>query len=680
MGGHDLLVGQRLSDTYGIVRQLAHGGMGAIYEAVHLRLGGKRYAIKVLTSRHASDPDSVARFRREARVTAGLCNEHIVEVHDFNVDGELAYLVMELLVGEDLAARLKRAKPFSTDATTRILAQVVTALDAAHRARIVHRDLKPQNIFLCARDGRDDYVKVLDFGISKLLDSSTMLTGENALLGTPYYMAPEQALGKSQDIDGRADVFALGAILWELLTGRVAFGAPTLSAALYKVCQVDPPDVHMVRPDLPPAVSMVLRRALAKDLAGRTPDVVTLGREFAAALQGVAPDSVPPPAPGGMTTLAEVLGHAAPDTVASSPAAPAPRLALPTSLEGGAGARPASGSPSHGAGALSAAANMVFPAQAASAALPAWMPSWPATYGTAHLDPAVATPMATGSVHVPARRSRRRAIIALAAVCVTAVGAVTGAVLGVLGRSSNDTGASAGQVTAVAPPPQPPPAPASQPSDEVAIFFEVEPAGAEVALRVDGVLVTDRHMRRSGARTPLVVTAAAAGYMPFRAEFIPDRDQVVKVSLRPSPAVAASSAPPRRAPARASTTRTEPHPRPPRASTSAGAGSSAPSPEPASPAREPPSGTAPPASRTHYVPSPSVTGQVPPDAGVASSPERGASAPPDAGAPKGPDVAPAAPPQPGARPSPQAPAPATPPPATTPAKPPPKTGTIFDNP
>jgi serine/threonine-protein kinase len=665
--------------------------MGTIYEAVHLRLGGKRYAIKLLASRYASNPDALARFRREALVTSGLRNEHIVEVHDFNVDGDLAYLVMELLVGEDLAARLERAKSLSIDAVTRILAQVVTALDAAHRARIIHRDLKPQNIFLCTRDGRDDYVKILDFGISKLLDSSTVLTGEHALLGTPYYMAPEQALGKSQDIDGRADVFALGAILWELLTGRVAFGAPTLESALYKVCQVDPPDVHMVRPDLPPAISMVLRRALAKDPAGRTPDVVTLGREFAAALQRVAPDSVPPPAPGGMTSLAEVMGWASPNTVASLPAAPAPRVGLPMSREAGAGARPASGSPNHDTGPSPAAANHVYSAHVASAAPPASMPSWSVADELAHPDPGAAYPMATGSIHAPghapghapahapARRSRRRAILALAAVCATAGGVVTGAVLG--GRAGSSSSARVGEMTAAAPPSRPPPAPASQRSDEVEVVFEVEPAGAQVALRVDGVLITDRRVHRTRSRTPLVVTAEAAGFLPFRADPVPDQDQTVMVNLRPSPAVAATVAPSRRAPAPASTTRTETHPPPSRATPPethpppsratppethpppsratppethpppsratppAGAGSSVPTPGTASPTPEPPAPTASPASRPRYVPSPSVTRRVPPDAGVA-------------------------PQQPGA---PAAPAP-------TPAKPPQKTGTIFDNP
>jgi eukaryotic-like serine/threonine-protein kinase len=681
---HGSLVGRQLSDTYRIVRQLAHGGMGAIYEAVHLRLGGKRYAIKVLASRYASNPDAVARFRREALVTSGLHNEHIVEVHDFNIDGGLAYLVMELLVGEDLAARLKRARALSIDATAHILAQVVAALDAAHRARIVHRDLKPQNIFLCTRDGRDDYVKVLDFGISKLLDSSTMLTGEHALLGTPYYMAPEQALGKSEELDGRADVFALGAILWELLTGWLAFAAPTLSAALYKVCQVDPPDVHAVRPDLPPAVSMVLRRALAKDPAGRTPDVVTLGREFAAALQGVAPDCVPPPAPGGTRTLAEVLGTS-PDTVASFPAVPVGRIVPPTALEAGGRLRAASGSPNHGAAlspaaaapAATAAANPVPPVQVASAALPAWMPSWPTGDRPAPPDAGLAPAMAIGSVFVPTRRSRGRTTLALAVAGIAATLMGAGIVLAFHARSSS----GAGEATVAAspsPPPAPAPPPAPPPADEVTIVFAVEPEGAEVVLRIDGVVITDRRVRHARSGTPLVVTAEAAGYLAFRADPVPDRDQIVPVTLRPSPAVTAKGAPPRHAPAPVGRAHTEPHPRPSRA-TAAGAGSSAPKSDAAPQSREPPPPTVPPDSRPRYVPS-SVTGHAPPGPGASSSPERAASAPADGGASKGSAAGSAAPPQPGAQPSPQVPAPAAPPPANAPPQPPPKTGTIFDNP
>ncbi len=657
--------------------------MGAIYEAVHLRLGGKRYAIKVLASQYASNPDAVARFRREALVTSGLRNEHIVEVHDFNIDGGLAYLVMELLDGEDLASRIKRTGSLPVDATARILTQVVAALDAAHRTRIVHRDLKPQNIFLCTRDGRDDYVKILDFGISKLLDSSTMLTGEHALLGTPFYMAPEQALGKTQDIDGRTDVFALGAILWELLTGRMAFAAPTLSSALYKVCQVDPPDVHMVRPDLPPAVSMVLRCALAKDPGDRTPDVVTLGREFAAALHGVAPGRVPSPALGGIRTLAEVMGQVSPDTIASSPAGPAPRIVPPTALEAGGRPRPAFGAPDHDAvpppiaPPLLAPADWVSarpslaPAHVASAALPAWMPSWPPQDQPAPPDPGLASRIATGSVDVPVPRSRRRAVLALALASTASAMMVIGAVLVVRARSSNDAGA--GETPVVAPPPQPP-APAAQPS-EVEIVFDVEPAGAEVVLRIDGAVITDRRLRHTRSGTPLVVTAEAAGYLAFRAETVPDRDQIVPVTLRPSPAVTAKGAPPRHAPAPVRRAHTEPHPQPSRA-TSAGAGSSPPKSDAASPSHEPPTPTVSPESRPRYVPS-SVIGHAPPGPGASSSPERAASTPADGGASIGSAAGSAA--QPGAQPSPQVPAPATPPPAKAPPQPPPKTGTIFDN-
>src|SRR5215468_8614101 len=273
--------------------------MGAIYEATHSRLYGKRYAIKVLAPQFAENPELLARFRREAEIASQLGHENIVEVHDFNLAEGRAYMVMELLDGEDLAARLKSRGPMTLEQTQHILEQVASGLEAAHRAHVVHRDLKPQNVFLCRRGGRDDYVKVLDFGVSKVLDSSSVVTRENVLVGTPFYMSPEQAEGRVKDIDSRTDVFALGAIAWEMLTGRMALGAPTFSVAIYKVCFVDPPDVHLVRPDVPPAVSMVLRRALAKERSLRTGTVAELAGELGAALHGVVPESVPPPAPDG---------------------------------------------------------------------------------------------------------------------------------------------------------------------------------------------------------------------------------------------------------------------------------------------------------------------------------------------------------------------------------------------
>jgi serine/threonine-protein kinase len=299
----DRFVGKLLAGTYHVERLIGKGGMGAIYEATHARLQGNRYAIKVLAPQFTDEPELLVRFRREAEIASQLGHDNIVAVHDFNVSDGQAYMVMELLEGEDLAARLRTRGGLSVDEVKRIVDQVSSALDSAHRAQIVHRDLKPQNIFLCRRAGHHDHVKVLDFGVSKVLDSSSVVTRDHALVGTPFYMSPEQADGRVKEIDARTDVFALGAIIWEMLTGRMAFAAPTLSVALYKVCSVDPPDVHLLRNDVPPALSLVLRRALAKDRHQRTPSAVQVAAELAASFHGIVPAGLPPPAAGGQVSI-----------------------------------------------------------------------------------------------------------------------------------------------------------------------------------------------------------------------------------------------------------------------------------------------------------------------------------------------------------------------------------------
>ncbi|HKE16710.1 MAG TPA: protein kinase [Kofleriaceae bacterium] len=336
------LVGRTLADTYQLVRIIGKGATGVIFEARHVRLHGKRYAVKVLAAQVADDPELLARFRREAEIASQLGSENIVEVHDFNVADGRAFMVMELLEGEDLAGRIKARGALPVAEVMRIVGQVTSALDAAHRAQIVHRDLKPSNIFMCRRTGRDDDAKVLDFGLSKVLDSVSIMTRDYTLIGTPAYMAPEQAEGRIGDIDPRADVFALGAIIWEMLTGQMAFGASSFSAALYKVLCVDPPEVHLVRSELPPAVSMVLRRALAKDRFARTPSAIDVARELEAGLRGVMPAGVPPPAPHGVDSIRDMVSLtevAAPrpagappfatTSAALSPGAP-PRVTLPS--------------------------------------------------------------------------------------------------------------------------------------------------------------------------------------------------------------------------------------------------------------------------------------------------------------------------------------------------------------
>src|SRR5262245_1693853 len=200
------LVGRVLNGTYRIVRPLARGGMGAIYAAEHARLPGKRYAVKMLHPALATDEEVFQRFQREAEIASQLGHEHIVDVLDFQVtlEGE-AFMVMEYLAGEDLAARIARGALPLRDVVP-IVTQVASALGAAHAAGIVHRDLKPQNIFLIERGGRHDFVKVVDFGISKMRDRSSLITADQAVMGTPFYMSPEQAMGQVRDVDARTDV------------------------------------------------------------------------------------------------------------------------------------------------------------------------------------------------------------------------------------------------------------------------------------------------------------------------------------------------------------------------------------------------------------------------------------------------------------------------------------------
>jgi serine/threonine protein kinase len=245
------LVGTTLQETYRLERLVGEGGMGAVYEASHRRLA-RRFAVKVLYPNVAAVAETMERFRREALVTSGLGHKHILEVIDFNSTSDgMPYIVMELLVGEDLSRRIQRSGPLLLAEALAIVGQVASAMEAAHQAGVVHRDLKPQNIFLCQRDGRDDFVKVVDFGISKVLGATSGLTGTNTLIGTPYYMAPEQAQHKAGAADHRADIYALGVILYEMLSGAPPFTGDSLSAVLYKVVHSPTPLLREERSELP---------------------------------------------------------------------------------------------------------------------------------------------------------------------------------------------------------------------------------------------------------------------------------------------------------------------------------------------------------------------------------------------------------------------------------------------
>jgi serine/threonine-protein kinase len=266
-----LAVGSIVADTYRITSQLGVGGMGAVFAAEHLRLPGKQVAIKVLHNTMAT-AEILLRFRREAEIASRIGHPNIVEVLDFNTlpSGE-PFLVMELLTGESLAARLRRGRLPEKTALD-IARQIGSALDAAHRMDVVHRDLKPDNVFLCPRDVDGelrDHVKVLDFGISKIRNAATVLTQDAAILGTPYYMSPEQASGKNQEIDGRTDIFALGAIVFEMLTGVTAFPGESVPAVIFQVVFQPHPSLANLAPTVNPKVVAAVDRALAKNPAER---------------------------------------------------------------------------------------------------------------------------------------------------------------------------------------------------------------------------------------------------------------------------------------------------------------------------------------------------------------------------------------------------------------------------
>ncbi len=262
---------------YLVVRQIGVGGMGAVFEGTHDKLR-KRVAIKVLHPHLAASPATISRFLREGEAAASIVHPNVVTVDDVGVEGGVPFLAMEYLDGEDLGALLAREKRLPVMRMTDLILPVISAIACAHDRGIVHRDLKPENIFLCRGTGGGHVPKVLDFGISKVSNSHAdlKLTGTNALLGTPYYMSPEQAGGK-KDIDGRSDIFSLGVILYLCLTGSLPFPGAALLDVLMAIAHEQPPPVSSKEPSVPPELERVVERAMAKSPAARFKSARELG-------------------------------------------------------------------------------------------------------------------------------------------------------------------------------------------------------------------------------------------------------------------------------------------------------------------------------------------------------------------------------------------------------------------
>jgi serine/threonine protein kinase len=296
MWGHEQLIGTVIDGKYRLDRIIGNGGMGAVFGGIHLQLG-RQVAVKILRADYSSDTIAHARFVREARASARIEHPNAVHVYDFGSIPEVgSFLVMEFADGVSLRQMINERGRLPLDLALDLLRQTAAALEAAHANGVVHRDVKPENLMVCVdADGRR-VVKVVDFGIAKLVssDGATQLTSPQDLIGTPRYMAPEIFTG--EEVDGRVDVYALGIVLFEMLTGRAPFDG-TFSEVIGKHIYTPPPTLEEFGAEYGDEIEAVLQRALAKSPADRFQAPLDLASAFAEACGPEIAAAVPPPLP-----------------------------------------------------------------------------------------------------------------------------------------------------------------------------------------------------------------------------------------------------------------------------------------------------------------------------------------------------------------------------------------------
>ena len=496
------LIGTRVGN-YEVKEKLGEGGMGAVYMGEH-PLIGKRVAVKVLLDELTTNEALVTRFFHEAKAANDIRHQNIVDIIDFGKldkegGGKIVYLVMELLEGKSLAARLDEAPRLTLEEVRHVLQQCCSGLAASHAKGIIHRDLKPDNLFLVPRGGDPNFVKILDFGIAKLTTTSTTnaKTRTGTLIGTPAYMSPEQCAGRGT-IDARSDIYALGIVMYEMLTGHVPFKGEGFGDIVVAQLTETAKKPSEMRADIPPAIDAIVMKSIAKEAKDRFQSM----EEFRVAL-------------GDPAKFA-----ASPDAVAqigAAMAAPTASVPVPVIIDSPSGSKSASTTD--------------------QATLVATKKPNTTLSGAAAESSAVREPLPQ-----QAARSRRVAVIGASAAVVAAAGVIAILKLGGGGPTVQP------QPTVTAPPvttPAPPIAAVAPPKiEQVEVAVKSDPPGAQV-VRADGVIVgvTPVTMKLDKGSPALDVQLSLDGYRPEKRTIVSDVNRELDVNLLKAPKAHAATKP-----------------------------------------------------------------------------------------------------------------------------------------
>jgi eukaryotic-like serine/threonine-protein kinase len=501
-----------MAGEYRLVKKLGEGGFGAVYEAEHPLLR-RRAAVKVLHQVAGMDSDSVLRFISEAQAANHIRSRHIVDVFSFGkLPNGRHFYVMDLLDGEPLDRFLRREKQCDVVTTLRLLRPIAEALDAAHAAGVVHRDLKPQNLFLAWEPSGETVPKLLDFGMAKLLSESSVHTVSGVPIGTPLYMSPEQARGEK--VDGRSDVYALGVLCHEMLTGRVPFTGESPLAVLVSHLTLAPPRVSEVLPTLPTELDEPILQMLHKEPSGRP---ATAGAAIANLVS--AAERAGFVIPAGMPHLPRPHG-----LPASRPSAFSPHAVTPE--PSGLSSTGAAGAPGSGA---------TEPERAREPANHSWA-LW-TLLGALAVSAAY---LGRSALQAPAA-GKAAVTEAAPAVAPSAGGPVASAGAATTAAGAPEPNAAAAPVPPPVAAPLGEPRSAPTPPEHVALTLRGAPGGARV-------LLDDRPLGDAREPVPLPfgsaaleLTVSAPGYEPLLLSVVPDRDSEREVKLkkraaRPKPA------------------------------------------------------------------------------------------------------------------------------------------------